>query len=419
MKGFTRTLLDHRLLPAFVDSGLGWAFAVSVMTNLFFGPQMMFFHRLEDNLIDRKWNMAGLTTAWWTLLWFWIPAHTVTFSLQTEYQIGLAAVWSLVLGLIMGFTPKGKPRGGNDVGRNTHFPLVRVDQGLPASLRSAACGGGSMNIMFCWPPAACRFRSSCVSFRFLLVIFSVMGMLLARPTIAGEIDSIIGRVIPYPEYADQVRTFVANRVEEFWVYRRLAGWVGSLGLLFAASGLFSSMRTVLDTVFEIPGKRSAIIAKLHDIGLVLMVMVFFLLSTIILPAFEVRRPAGANLDGVAGVRPGIDRRHHVYAVLSFLVIWFGFYMIYVTVPHRRPPHWVLVISSFTAAVLWQVAQVVFGYYIRQFVTFKQIYGTYSFLLVAALWLYYTSVIFILGAEIGRLSDEWKHRAKPEAASGAG
>jgi hypothetical protein len=63
-------------------------------------------HCPEDNLIDRRWNMAGLTTAWWTLLWFWIPAHTVTFSLQTEYQIGLAAIWSLVLGPIMGYTKR-------------------------------------------------------------------------------------------------------------------------------------------------------------------------------------------------------------------------------------------------------------------------------------------------------------------------
>ena len=106
MKGFTRGLLDHRLLPGFMSDGLGWAFAVSVLTNLFFGPQMMFFHRLEDNLILWKWNMKGLTQAWWTLIWFWIPAHTLTFSLPTEYQIGLAAIWSLALGLILGFSKR-------------------------------------------------------------------------------------------------------------------------------------------------------------------------------------------------------------------------------------------------------------------------------------------------------------------------
>lgn len=106
MKGFTRALLEHGLLPQFMNAGIGWAFAVSVLTNLLFGPQMMFFHRLEDNLILWRWDMRGLTSAWWTLLWFWIPAHTVTFSLPTEYQIGLAALWSVVLGIILGLSKK-------------------------------------------------------------------------------------------------------------------------------------------------------------------------------------------------------------------------------------------------------------------------------------------------------------------------
>ena len=103
MKGFTKALLFHHLLPQFFDTGIGWAFAVSVLTNIFFGPQMMLFHRLEDNLILWQWKFEGLTTAWWTLIWFWIPAHTVTFSLPREYQIGLAALWAVVLGIILGY----------------------------------------------------------------------------------------------------------------------------------------------------------------------------------------------------------------------------------------------------------------------------------------------------------------------------
>lgn len=106
MMGFTRALLEHGLLPSFMKAGIGWAFAVSIFTNVFFGPQMMFFHRLEDNLILWRWELSGLTKAWWTLIWFWIPAHTVTFSLPQEFQIGLAALWSVALGLIMGLTKK-------------------------------------------------------------------------------------------------------------------------------------------------------------------------------------------------------------------------------------------------------------------------------------------------------------------------
>ena len=110
MKGFTQGLLEHGVLPVWCASGLGHAVAVSVLTNVFFGPQMMAFHRWEDNLILRRSGWAGLTTAWRTLIWFWIPAHTVTFSLARDYQIGLAAVWGLVLGIILGWTGGGRRR---------------------------------------------------------------------------------------------------------------------------------------------------------------------------------------------------------------------------------------------------------------------------------------------------------------------
>lgn len=108
MKGFTQALLDKHLLPAFLGAGVGKAFAVSALTNVFFGPQMMAFHRIEDNVILGQKGFAGLERAWWTLLWFWIPAHTLTFALPADYQLGLAALWGLVLGVILGLS---KPKG--------------------------------------------------------------------------------------------------------------------------------------------------------------------------------------------------------------------------------------------------------------------------------------------------------------------
>jgi hypothetical protein len=110
MRGFTRALLDHHILPAVLGSGLGWAFALSTLTNVFFGPQMMLFHRLEDNIILRRQGFAGMEPALRTLVWFWIPAHTLTFSLPVEFQVGLAALWSLALGVILGLAAGAAPR---------------------------------------------------------------------------------------------------------------------------------------------------------------------------------------------------------------------------------------------------------------------------------------------------------------------
>lgn len=106
MRGFTEALIAKHWLPGFMGAGVGKAFAISLFTNLLFGPQMMAFHRIEDNLILGEKGFAGIEKAWGTLLWFWIPAHTLTFSLPLEFQIALAAFWGLVLGIILGLSKK-------------------------------------------------------------------------------------------------------------------------------------------------------------------------------------------------------------------------------------------------------------------------------------------------------------------------
>ena len=104
MKGFILALIEHEFLPDSFKGGFLWASSVSVITNVLFGPQMMAFHRLEDNIIMKQKGFEGIKKAWMTLLWFWIPAHIITFLLPTQFQIGLAALWSIALGIIMGAT---------------------------------------------------------------------------------------------------------------------------------------------------------------------------------------------------------------------------------------------------------------------------------------------------------------------------
>ncbi len=57
------------------------------------------------------------------------------------------------------------------------------------------------------------------------------------------------------------------------------------------------------------------------------------------------------------------------------------------------------------AILWVTAKVLFGIYLSTFKTFSRIYGAYALGVVVAFWIYYTSAVFIIGAEIGKLFDE--------------
>ncbi len=99
--GFIEALIKAGMLPEL--SNISRAFAISTSMNLQFGPFLVLMHRLLDNLIAGQQNWTNIDKGFMSLLWFWIPAHTITFILPKPYQIGLAALWSVALGVILGF----------------------------------------------------------------------------------------------------------------------------------------------------------------------------------------------------------------------------------------------------------------------------------------------------------------------------
>ncbi len=98
--GYVEYLEAHNMLPQL--GKFGRALAISAFMNLQFGLFLVLAHRLLDNVGAGKMNWSGLDKSFYSLLWFWIPAHTVTFMQADDLRIGLAALWSLVLGLILG-----------------------------------------------------------------------------------------------------------------------------------------------------------------------------------------------------------------------------------------------------------------------------------------------------------------------------
>jgi hypothetical protein len=102
INGFVLALMEHGMLPVVEKGTIGFAFFKSALVNLQFGLFLVIFHRVLDNLVVSTKNWKNLDKGMLSLIWFWIPAHTVTFSLPMDFQIGLAALWSVVLGFILG-----------------------------------------------------------------------------------------------------------------------------------------------------------------------------------------------------------------------------------------------------------------------------------------------------------------------------
>ncbi len=239
---------------------------------------------------------------------------------------------------------------------------------------------------------------------FILIIFSVLGKILEVASIERQIDNFIDNLIPYEDYAIFVKKIIFTRIEEVITYKKLAGYLGAVGLLFAASGLFGSMRTILNMVYRVTENKHVVIGKLIDFGMVILVVFFFLISTIILPALEIAKASVDKIDFLQFYRISTVQKSLISSI-SFLLILLAFYILYYFIPYGKVSKSVTGVSALSAAMLWEIARLVFGYYITNFASLGRIYGTYVFIVVVAFWIYYSSVVFIVGAEIGDLYKE--------------
>lgn len=100
------------------------ALLISTIMNLTFAPCFMAFHRFTDTYLDLKFgenvakpnvDQVAKRIDWSgfigfvilkTVPFFWIPAHTITFLLPPEYRVLVAAMLSLVLGILLTFAKR-------------------------------------------------------------------------------------------------------------------------------------------------------------------------------------------------------------------------------------------------------------------------------------------------------------------------
>jgi membrane protein len=84
-----------------------------------------------------------------------------------------------------------------------------------------------------------------------------------------------------------------------------------------------------------------------------------------------------------------------------------FYLIFKLVPQGYVSQKVALISSITAAILYEALKFLFLVYLISFADYQKVYGAYAAIVAVVFWLYYSSLTFVIGAEAGQLYKEKK------------
>jgi membrane protein len=208
-----------------------------------------------------------------------------------------------------------------------------------------------------------------------------------------EVHSVVRQFLPQSEqaFADNLAAIIANR--------GLLGVMGSISFLVFSSTLFGSVRHVLNIVFKAQKGRGLIRGLFRDFLMMLITAILLMLSI----------GAGTLLALVRTI--GIERLPLAAPMLEFVWGFTGklialgllaslFYVFYCYAPARTLSRRALLVASLSATILFELARWGFAWYVTFAHEALALYGVLGGLMFFFFWLYYASLVFVLGAEVG-------------------
>ena len=192
------------------------------------------------------------------------------------------------------------------------------------------------------------------------------------------------------------------------------GAIGILGLTWAASRIFSAVENAMNIVWKVPRGRAFWHSKFITLLLVPITVLFMLSSLAFTALYAVAKNIEIPLIGLK-----LSQAHWIgqsLVILSPLVLGvIMFYLTYRIIPNRRTSGKAAFIGAVCASVMWELAKYVFDIYIRHYGNFQKTYGSFATIVVTLIWIYYSSFILLIGAEIGSNYEEIKKRLSPDIA----
>ena len=180
--------------------------------------------------------------------------------------------------------------------------------------------------------------------------------------------------------------------------KKVLGLVGFMGLVWTLSRVFGSVRTVLDSIFQVKGGRGILQGKIFDLKMMLLGTLFFIATFLVTSLFSLLKKISPPTLGMKFVYLGV-RGELISILLAFFFTVCLFFCLYKFVPYRRIRTEAALFGALGAGILWEIAKHGFRLYLPKFADLGQAFGSFSLLFGLLLWVYYSCIVFILGAEM--------------------
>ncbi|MCO6465004.1 MAG: YihY/virulence factor BrkB family protein [Bradyrhizobiaceae bacterium] len=239
----------------------------------------------------------------------------------------------------------------------------------------------------------------------VLLAISMLSGLIDEKAMHGTLTDLVTQLVPGNLQAASFAQMVVRELDAVISYRTVAGWIAGIALLWLASALFGAMRSGLNAIFHIPTPKLFILYKVKDLLLTIVVAFLILLATMVTPLISLlelhwhQALEAMNMMWLDNIGARLT---------SIIITSVLFLVLYRFVPNKRLPWQIGLLSTVFAVVFWELARLVFTWYVNNTTNLSLFYGGYLALASLALWFYYSSFIFLFAAELAQFIYTRRH-----------
>lgn len=186
------------------------------------------------------------------------------------------------------------------------------------------------------------------------------------------------------------------------------GWSMAFGIIlsiWSANKGIKSLFTGVDIAYDLKNTRGFLRQNALTLLFTFAAIILVILSMTVIVVF----PAIVSYLGLpSGVEDLIN--YGRWVILAGIVVLFLAY-IYRYAPAKKTPKlkWVIP-GALLATFLWLIASWGFSFYVKNFGSYGEVYGSISAVVVLLLWLFLTSFIILIGAELNSETEKYARKS---------
>jgi membrane protein len=159
--------------------------------------------------------------------------------------------------------------------------------------------------------------------------------------------------------------------------------------------LYSSLESAINVVFKVKDKRSFISHLLISLFLITLLIIFFLLS---FGASSTISVLNTFKNDIPGLQIHAITSFIIKYIVPFILAFVTISTLYIILPKRKIRWRNALAGALFATVFHEGAKHIFTFYVVKVVKLGTVYGPLSAFIIFLLWGFYSSCIFLIGAE---------------------